>query len=146
MDHALQSRWWVAAFVAAIFVLLSTSLFAQGPLELSDEERVWLSEHPTIRIAPAPNFPPVEFFDDQDTYHGIAADYAAILESKLGVRFEVEQREAWSDVVEGTKLREVDVWMEAADTPERRAFMDFTEPYISLPAVIIVRRSLKGYL
>jgi sigma-B regulation protein RsbU (phosphoserine phosphatase) len=132
--------------VAAIFVLPSASLFAQGPLELSDEERVWLSEHPTIRIAPAPNFPPVEFFDDQGIYHGIAADYAAILESKLGIRFEVEQRNAWAEVVEGTKLREVDVWMEAADTPERRAFMDFTEPYISLPAVIIVRRSLKGYL
>jgi sigma-B regulation protein RsbU (phosphoserine phosphatase) len=127
-------------------VLLSTSLFAQGTLELSDEERGWLSEHPAIRIAPAPNFPPVEFFDNQGTYHGIAADYAAILESKLGIRFEVEQRSAWAEVVEGTKLREVDVWMEAADTTERRAFMDFTEPYISLPAVIIVRRSLKGHL
>jgi len=115
-DQTLQSGWWVAAVVAVIFVLLSTSLFAQGTLELSDEERAWLSEHPAIRIAPAPNFPPVEFFDNQGTYHGIAAYYAAILESKLGIRFEVEQRSAWAEVVEGTKLREVDVWMEAADT------------------------------
>jgi len=132
--------------VMAIFVLAPPVALTQESLVLTDEERAWLSEHPTIRIAPAPNFPPVEFFDDQGTYHGIAADYAAILESKLGIRFEVEQRSAWAEVVEGTKLREVDVWMEAADTQERRTFMNFTEPYISLPAVIIVRRSLKGHL
>ena len=105
-----------------------------------------MSEQGSIRIAPAPNFPPVESFDEQGQYVGIAADYAAILESKLGLQIEVLQMETWGDVVESTKKREVDVWMEAAATPEREEFMNFSAPYIRLPAVIIVRRDVSGTL
>ena len=139
-------RIGLLSLLAGIVGLASQVGLAQVDPAFTDEERAWLAENPTIRIAPAPNFPPIEFFDEEGEYKGIAKDYATILESKLGVDLAVERRETWNDVVEGTKLREIDVWMEAADTPERREFMNFTAPYITLPAVIIVRRELRGSL
>ena len=133
----------VACLLASIGVTNAQTPQAPG---LTDEERAWLAEHPTIRIGPAPNFPPVESFDEQEDYVGIAADYAAILQSRLGVQFEIVRCDAWSEVVERTRRREIDIWMEAADTPERRKFMDFSAPYIRLPAIIIVRREVAGDL
>ena len=130
--------------VAAVILGSFLSGLAQTDLPLTDAERAWLTDHPVIRIGPAPNFPPVESFDGQDNYIGIAADYATILQSRLGVRFEVDRRESWDAVLEGTRQREIDVWMEAGDTAERREYMNFTRSYLTLPAVIIVRRELEG--
>ena len=127
-----------------VVLFLVASPWAQTDLQLTDEELDWLSEHQTIRIGPAPNFPPVEFFDDEGGYRGIAADYVTVLESRLGIELEVQRREDWNEVVEDTQRNQIDVWMEAAYTPERAEYMAFTEPYLELPAVIIVRRELTG--
>jgi sigma-B regulation protein RsbU (phosphoserine phosphatase) len=109
-------------------------------LDLSPAEKEWLNTHPSIRVAPAPNFPPFEFFDEAGTYKGIVADYLALLENRLGLKFEIKRMETWQDVVDGTKAGEADVWLEAVDTPERRAFMTFTKPYLHMPVVFLVRK------
>src|SRR6266496_1610646 len=56
---------------------------------LTAEERAWLAAHPVIRLAPHPDYAPVEFFDEQGRYRGITADYFALFEQRLGMRFEV---------------------------------------------------------
>ncbi|MFT5233548.1 MAG: ABC-type amino acid transport substrate-binding protein, partial [Candidatus Krumholzibacteriia bacterium] len=133
-------------------LLVIVWLFAQSPVadaqtfQVTDEERAWLDAHPIIRLAPAPNFPPMEFFDEQGVYRGVMADYTKILEDRLGIKFEIANYETWQGVVTATKAREVDVWMEAQDTPERREYLSITEPYVHLPVVIIVRHDKKGVL
>ena len=107
---------------------------------LTVEERAWILEHPTLRIAPAPNFPPIEFFDEQGQYQGITADFFKLITQKTGLRFQVEQLESWADVLEKTKQKEVDLWGEAAQTEERKQYMRFTSPYLSFPAAIINRQ------
>ena len=129
---------------AWVLLLLSTSWSQDTPL--TPEERAWLEKHPVVRVGPAPNFPPVEFFDESGRYKGIAADYAELLEERLGIRFEVVRLEDWAAVLAATKRREIDVWMEAARTPDREAYMRFTAPYLMLPAVIIVRDNTLGAL
>ncbi len=146
---------WVRSHRLKLALLVSSGLMGFGSIlsaqnepqiDLTDTEREWLAEHPSLRLAPAPNYPPIEFFDDDGEYRGIAADYVALLESKLGIRFEVLRYDAWNDVVEATKNREVDVWMEAADTPERREFLNILSPYLNLPAVIITQKKTVGEL
>ena len=132
-----------ALLIVAVLVALGPVTDAQT-FSLTDEERAWLDDHPVIRVAPAPNFPPMEYFDDQGVYRGVMADYAKILETRLGIKFEIAQYDAWQDVVAATKAREVDMWMEAQDTPERREFLNITPPYVHLPVVIIVRREMRG--
>ncbi len=41
---------------------------------MSEEESEWLVAHPVIRLAPDPDFPPIEYFDENGEYRGIAAD------------------------------------------------------------------------
>ncbi len=131
----------LAVLAAAIALAIPGPLQAQQEpsVDLTPEERAWLAENP-IRVGPAPNYPPMEFFDEDGVYRGIVADYVAVFEERLGVEIEIVQYPTWNDVVEAMKRGDIDVWMEAADTEERREYMLFTEPYLRLPVAIIVRQ------
>ena len=51
---------------------------------LTPEERAFVAAHPVIRVGPDPHFPPIEFFDQQGRYAGLAADYLKIIGERTG--------------------------------------------------------------
>ncbi|GAB6097854.1 hypothetical protein JCM14469_41080 [Desulfatiferula olefinivorans] len=111
-------------------------------LALSDREKNWLKEHPVIRLAPDPEFQPIEFFDQNGNYMGIGADYARLIEQKTGLSFDIVQCKSWSEVIERMKRREVDVLNAVVRSPQRETFMLFPPPYLTIPSVIIVRKQV----
>ena len=106
-------------------------------LELTNEEKNWLKEHPIIRIAPDPEFPPIEWFDENDEYVGIAADFMKQIESALGIEFEVVKCRNWDEVLQKARDKEVDLLPAAAQTPQRAEYMLSSEPHLVFPGVII---------
>ena len=56
---------------------------------LTDNEKAWIAAHPTIRLVPDSEFRPIEFIDEKGSYVGMAADYARLMEQKLGIKFEI---------------------------------------------------------
>jgi len=90
--------WALTLAIACFLMVLASTLPAQDgqQIELTDEEREWLAEHSLVRIAPAPNYPPIEFFDDDGEYRGIVADYVSLIESRLGIQLQVLRYATWS--------------------------------------------------
>ena len=78
-------------------------------IRLSRQERNWLAEHPVILAAPDPDFPPVEYYDEKGLYKGIAADYIAFIEKRLGIRFKIVRLKNWDEVLEKARAREIDM-------------------------------------
>ena len=76
---------------------------------LSSNEQAWLREHPVIRLAPDPNFAPIEWFNQQGDYNGITSDYVLLLQELLGVRFEILRGSNWQDILAKAKNGAVDV-------------------------------------
>jgi len=113
---------------------------------LTKAERAWIAKHPVVRLMPDPLFPPYEYFDEDGVFQGIGADFVALMEKKLGIRFDVIRVENWQESVAKTKSRENDVWSVVASTPERSKYMLFTKPYIESPAVIVVRSDVGSQL
>lgn len=139
-----------------LFVLLSPAvLCAQGSLEmkrnptdmaiLTPQELAWLEAHPVIRLAPDPDFPPIEYIDKDGNYRGIAADFIALIETKLPLKFEIVPLENWSEVVEQAKNRTIDMFGAAVPSPERLQYMLFTKPFVEFPAVVLVRDSVQEF-
>ncbi|MDX1335758.1 MAG: transporter substrate-binding domain-containing protein, partial [Gammaproteobacteria bacterium] len=117
--------------------LLSTG---QSPaIELSEEERLWLGEHPVVRVAPDPEYAPYEFFDQHDNFLGVSADYIELLENELGIEFQVLHTANWKESLELIKTGRADILSTVKETAARREFLNFTRPYITTPTVIIVR-------
>ncbi len=111
----------------------------------TEDEIAWIKEHPVIRLAPDPDFPPLEFLDKNGAYQGIAADFIHLLEKKLPLKFEITILKNWSEVVAQAKNKQIDMWGAAVPTPERLEYMKFTPPFVEFPAVVLVRDSATDF-
>jgi len=147
-ESVKRLRWiWKAG---AVFLLLVPLLLARNVKQekdnlLTPDERAWLKAHPVIRLAPDPDFPPVESFDNNNEYNGITADYIALIEKKLGIQFKIVRLRNWEEIIDRAKNRQIDMYA-ASKTPQRTGYMLFTTPFLELPAGIIAREKVKGPL
>ncbi|MDA3814500.1 MAG: transporter substrate-binding domain-containing protein [Candidatus Cloacimonetes bacterium] len=129
-------------FVILVFTTLSSIQAVNA--NLTDEEREWLAKHQTIRIAPDPEFPPIEWFDENGIYQGIAAEFMDLISRELGIEFESVRCNNWDEVLQKARDREVDMLPAAAQTPQRAEYMDFSPPHLIFPGVIITRNNFPG--
>jgi PAS domain S-box-containing protein len=107
--------------------------------KLSDKEKSWLKDHPTIRVATDPGWRPIEFQDTDGEYKGISIDYLRRIERRLGVRFEILKGYSWAELIEKAQARELDMFSSVTATPDRENYLLFTEPYLSFPGAIFTR-------
>ncbi len=128
----------IVVIVLLILGLQSQKVAADDErIPLSDVEQQWLAEHPEIRLAPDPDFPPFEWLTENGQYQGIAADYVRMLERKLGLRFKVVKTTSWSDALEKFRSGKADILPAVVESKVRNRDMNFTRTYISIPGVII---------
>jgi PAS domain S-box-containing protein len=113
------------------------------PLQLTAAERQWLAEHPVIRVAPDPDFPPLEALHGQGEFTGIYISFLRMFEQKMPIRFELVALENWTEVLEQARNRTIDMTGAACTTPDREQYLRFTTPFVEIPAVVIVRDSMK---
>ena len=147
-ENAKRFRWvWIAAalFILVGLLILARNITKESADLLTAEQREWLKAHPVIRLAPDPDFPPVEYFDKNGGYNGITADYIALIEKKLGIRFQIVRLRNWDEIINKARTKEIDIYV-ATKTPQRSQYMLFTMPYLEFPAVIITREKVKGPL
>lgn len=124
-------------------VLLTPFADASSPetTALTAEERAWLKSHPVLRLAPDPEFKPIEYFDQNGTYQGIAAENIRLLEQKLGITITIVRKNSWDDVLTAFKAGEIEMLGAVVPTPARGTFMLFSDPLFDVPGGIFVRKA-----
>jgi PAS domain S-box-containing protein len=135
--------------LTALLILLINLVFAvekQLELFLTTEEKSWLSEIEVIRIAHDPDFPPIEFINENGEYEGIAVEYIRLMEKRLQIDFEVVKCENWDEVLQRTINREIDVLAAAPLSKQRAIYLNSTSAHIVLPGVIITTKEQKQTL
>lgn len=143
VDTDLTSKFYIwkpriPVLIAILLLVISNGVLAStSTVQLSEDEKRWLSEHPSIRLAVDIDWSPFEYIDDENQYVGMAAEYIALVGQKLGVEFDVEKEKPWSEVVESVKSGELDMYSCVVSTVQRREYVNFTKPYLSFPMVIV---------
>ncbi len=112
---------------------------------LSPAEQAWLEQHPTIRVGIDRDFAPYEWIDGDGNYVGLAAEYLKLLESELGVRFEIIADKPWHEMIAMAKNGELDMLSCLNMNQERDEYLNFTLPYVSNP-IVIVNANRYGYI
>ncbi|MBI9077358.1 MAG: transporter substrate-binding domain-containing protein [Desulfatibacillum sp.] len=104
---------------------------------MTEAEKEWLRDHPKVRVAGPQHFPPFYFYEKTMEPQGISADTMRAVAKEIGLEIEIIPDLPWSQVLEMAKDRKVDWIPCAAIADQRRQYLDFSEPYLSFPLVIL---------
>lgn len=128
------------------FTFLFLGLEDQVTIDFSEEELDWMSNNPVIRLASDINFGPIEYLGDDGKVKGAAVDCLSWIESHTGLEIEFVLYDGWPMVIEEIKGKNVDMLGAATKTEQREEYLLFTDPYISVPNVIITREDASSNL
>ncbi len=124
-------------------VSISAAENVVSTLQLTDAEREWLKTHPTIILAPDPEFKPIEYIDKNGEYQGAAADIIRLLEKRIGIKITIASVKNWDEAMVRFKNKEVDLLGAMVKTPNREKFATFTDTIVTVPGAIFTRRETK---
>ncbi len=128
---------------AALFCLLSCLLGGVGRAEttliLSDTEQAWLADHQRIEVGVMNAWPPMDFVDEKGRSVGIGADFVRAMNRRLGGVLQLHPG-SWDDIYAAVRDKRLPALIGITPHPERGKDFLFTDPYLTIPYVIIARR------
>ena len=129
------------------FIFFVFSLFVSGvspaselapELDLTEIERRWLENHPTITFTGDPNWLPYEAFDSNGEYIGIVSEHLDLIAQLTGITFQMSPSRTWTESTEKAKKGAVDILSETDDS-DLASHLNFTSSYVSNPIVIAMQ-------
>jgi len=115
-------------------------VFAESGVSLNPEQEVWIKEHPVIRLAPDPDFAPIEFIEN-GVYMGMARDYLDLISERTGLNIEALNVENWDHSLILLRERRADILGAATPTTSRKKYLVFTTAVFNSNVVILGRSS-----
>ncbi len=125
----------------------SASAVKAARVQLSTEERAWLDNNPDKMILLFNvEFPPIEFSSKSGTFVGMGADVVDRVETLLNVHFIKKPSDDWNAHLAALKSGECAIAPTIVRTNEREEYAFFTQPYATVPVVIITKNSVSEKL
>jgi diguanylate cyclase (GGDEF)-like protein len=115
-------------------------------LDLTDQDKQWLAQHPIIRLGIDRAFPPFGSITSDNEYIGFSADFMRMIEYRLKIKFDIAKDAPWGKTMEMAEAGELDMISALVNTEARQQFLEFTEPYAHNPTIIINDGLNKGHL
>ena len=106
---------------------------------LTDQERNWLSTHSSIRVGIDPDWYPIEWQGSDGKHLGLSREYLNLLGEYLGIHLEYVPSETWTETLDNIRNRSIDLVPCTAIIEERKSFLNYTSPYLSLDVHIFVQ-------
>lgn len=126
-----------AAVLLAIAAMLPQAVASQL---LDDEARAWVREQGVVRVAPDPDFAPIDYFDARGRHSGLSAELLALLAKRSGLRFQAQRTADFGAARAALEAGEVELLSSVFRSEARAGAMLFSTPYLRLPAALIGRR------
>jgi ABC-type amino acid transport substrate-binding protein len=96
-------------------------------VELSDEERAWLDEHPEIVLGAPTSYPPMVIKRADGTHVGVLVDLFEQVSRRLNIRIRLHIEDSWADVQEKAQNGEIDGLAFGGRDPSRDALYNATD-------------------
>ena len=110
----------------------------QKNLGLTQVEQKWLEENPFINIAIMDQWVPLNFVNDAGQPDGVGVDFLKYLQARLPLSFTIVPG-PFAENLEFVKDKKIDALMDVTPLFDREEYLNFTQPYISIPHSIVGR-------
>ncbi|PIQ25842.1 hypothetical protein COW36_22130 [bacterium (Candidatus Blackallbacteria) CG17_big_fil_post_rev_8_21_14_2_50_48_46] len=108
-------------------------------LSLTPAEKKWLSSHSRLRVSYHPDFPPFDFEDSEGHYAGMTQDYLKLIETRLGISFEMVSSSSWEAALEKIQAHQVDLVGLIHDSQDYSGQLLRTSAFIHYDLVLVTR-------
>lgn len=118
-------RWRVALLVAGFLLAVFPSPRASAQ---------------AIRFAPEKDYAPFVSAGPSGRAQGLSIDVLELLQPHLGAQLQMLPPDNLANILQAARRGEVDLISSLRPTPERAEYLAFTEPYVKVPAVLVVKQ------
>jgi ABC-type amino acid transport substrate-binding protein len=99
----------------------------------------WPGPSQPVRFAPERDYGPFVFQQADGRIDGLSVEMLALLQERAGLTITTLPARPLSEQLEALRRREADLVSSLRATPERGEYALFTLPYVSVPAVVVMR-------
>lgn len=99
----------------------------------------WAGPAQPVRFAPERDYGPFVFQREDGRIDGLSVEMLAALQQRAGLTVTTLPARPLSEQLEALRRREADLVSSLRATPERGEYALFTLPYVSVPAVVVMR-------
>jgi diguanylate cyclase (GGDEF)-like protein/PAS domain S-box-containing protein len=114
-------------------------VFPVPPPTLSPDDVEYLDNLGPVGFCADSDWEPYEKIDASGAYVGIAADLFRLIAARAGVRVQLVPTADWKSSLAASRAGECLLLAFLNETPERKEWLDFTDPYFIDPNVFITR-------
>lgn len=99
----------------------------------------WPGPSQPVRLAPERDYGPFVFQRDDGRIDGLSIEMLELLRQGSGLRIEMLPPRPLQQQLEALRERRADLVTSLRPTPERAEYASFTLPYVSVPALVVMR-------
>lgn len=108
-------------------------------IKLTDEQKAFITAHPTIRVSNEMDWPPFDFAVS-GTPKGYSVDILNLLAEKTGLQVEYVNGFSWNELVALFQKGDIDLLHSLLKNDDREKMGVFSDPYIPMPQTCVVKK------
>lgn len=132
----------LAVLLAGAFTAICRADSDPAAVRFTPAEQRFIRESGPVTLCVDPDWPPFEqvaAHDGQPRHVGIAADIIALVARRTGLSFELVPTATWEESIAAARAGRCQVLSFLNQTPQREAWLGFTDPLLTDPNVFITR-------
>ena len=104
---------------------------------LSQAEQNYVDQKPELKVCINPDWYPFEFYSE-GRHQGMVADYLQLVMGAVQLNYEIVPTTSWQQSLKYVRNGHCDILAGDMQTVGQTEYLDFTKPYLSVPAVIAI--------
>lgn len=116
-----------------------------GDLNLNASEQDFLKKNTELSLCVDPDWLPYEKINAQGQHIGLVSHYMFLLETRLDITFKLVKTKNWGETQTLYREGQCDIVSALNKTSQREQYLNFTQPYIKSPAVLILNEANEQY-
>lgn len=137
----MKNQHIIGIFFTILYFFFCLTVLAQNKTLLSSEEVLWLQKRAnTIIVYPEKNNPPFSYTSASGNLQGLSIDYIELVAEKVGMKVEYLNPQSRNQIVSEFPKGKGDVISGLTETNSRTESFLFTDSYVVVPTVIVVRK------
>ncbi len=129
----------VRIFLLVLTFSITPVIKAADTTRLTAKQQAWLMQQGAVRRTADTNWPPFEFRNKEGEFVGMCMDYFNLVVNRLNLQVEMIPGFTWIEALQSVQRKELDIVTCLDKTAHRETYLAFTEPFTTIPQVIITR-------